>query len=269
MFIHLLEEFQLDWKLSGKAHRTVELYSRDLHSFLTAYPEPTLAHAKAWLASTESPTVRRKRGQALRALGSWCSRNAVDGLEWAHLVPLAVEPITPQQTATEGDYRAALAAAGNTRDRAVVELLWSCGLRRAELAALTIADVDLVGGYVIVRKSKTGKPRIAPLSPAAILAVRRLMRGRHDGNLLGMTGNAIRLMLQRIQAPSAHAWRRGWVVRALRMGVSETSVKVAAGWTSGAMVSRYSLKFSAELAVSEFQNRWNPEVRLDPLFDVL
>ena len=33
-----------------------------------------------------------------------------------------------------------------------------------------------------------------------------------------MTGNAIRLRLARLDAPSAHAWRRGWAVRALRAG---------------------------------------------------
>ena len=46
-----------------------------------------------------------------------------------------------------------------------------------------------------------------------------------------MTGNAIRLRLARLDAPSAHAWRRGWAVRALRVGVSEASVKAAAGWS--------------------------------------
>jgi integrase len=253
MFIHLLEEFQLDWKLSGKAHRTVELYSRDLHSFLTGYPEPTLADAKAWLASTESPTVRRKRGQALRALGSWCSRNAVEGLEWALAVPLTVEPVLPQVTVTENDYRAALRATDNPRDKAVIELLWSTGVRRGELAALAVEDVDLVGGYVVVRKSKTGRPRIAPLSPEASSAIRRLMRGREGGPLLNMSGNAIRLMLQRIGAPSAHAWRRGWAAEALRRGVSEASLRAAAGWSSGAMVSRYTSTLKEEVALMEFK----------------
>jgi integrase len=67
----------------------------------------------------------------------------------------------------------------------------------------------------------------------------------------------VRLLLQRLNAPSAHAWRRGWAVHALRNGVSETSVRAAAGWTSGAMVSRYTSALSGELAVEEFQRSWN------------
>jgi integrase len=58
-------------------------------------------------------------------------------------------------------------------------------------------------------------------------------------------------------APSAHAWRRGWAVQALRSGVSETSVRAAAGWSSGAMVARYTRALSGELAVEEFQRRWS------------
>ena len=253
MLTDLLEEFRLDWELSGKALRTVQLYLRDLHRFLGEVSEPTVNDAKTWLASTDSLTVRRKRGQALRAFASWCCDNDVSGLEWACHLPLAVEPVRPQQTVTEADYRAALAAVTTVRDRAVIELLWSSGLRRNELASLTIEDVDLGGGFVVVRTSKTGKPRVAPLSATAVLAVRRLIRDRHSGSLLGLSGNAIRLLLQRLGAPSAHAWRRGWAAEALRRGVSEASLRAAAGWSSGAMVTRYVQAYSEELALAEFR----------------
>jgi len=39
-------------------------------------------------------------------------------------------------------------------------------------------------------------------------------------------------------------------------GVSETSVRAAAGWSSGAMVARYTNALSSELAVDEFQRSW-------------
>ena len=38
--------------------------------------------------------------------------------------------------------------------------------------------------------------------------------------------------------------------------MSEASVKAAAGWSSGAMVSRYTIALSNELAVDEFQRVW-------------
>ena len=113
--------------------------------------------------------------------------------------------------------------------------------------------MNFVEGFLVVRTSKTGKPRIAPLSPSARHAVRKHIGGRTQGSLFGMTTNAIGLCLLRLGAPSAHAWRRGWAVQALRNGVSETSVRAAAGWSSGAMVSRYTSALSEELAVEEFQ----------------
>ena len=256
MYRELLEEFRLDWTLSGRASSTAHLYVTQLADLLGAVAEPTLADAKLWISQTTSTSVRRKRGQAMRAFGRWCADNGIDGWAWTENVPLVQEAATPQPTVVESDYKAALARCKTPRDRAVIELLWSCGLRRGELAALQTDDVNLSGGYIVVRRSKTGKPRVVPLAPSATRSLRMLMRNSTSGSLLGMTSNAIRLLLIRLDAPSAHAWRRGWAVRALRVGVSEASLRVAAGWSSGAMVGRYTKTLSSELAIEEFSRCW-------------
>jgi integrase/recombinase XerD len=162
----------------------------------------------------------------------------------------------PQETTTEQDYMKAVCSALTLRDKALIEVLWSCGLRRSELTKLNAEDVNFAEGFLIVRTSKTGRPRVVPLSPAARHAVRKHLGKRTQGSLFGMTPNAVRLLLQRLDAPSAHAWRRGWAVQALRSGVSETSVRAAAGWSSGAMMARYTRALSGELAVEEFQRGW-------------
>jgi integrase/recombinase XerD len=53
------------------------------------------------------------------------------------------------------------------RDRAILSLLYSTGLRRAEVSALDINDVDLTEGTVFVRRGKGGKPRLVPLGQSA------------------------------------------------------------------------------------------------------
>lgn len=53
------------------------------------------------------------------------------------------------------------------RDCALLALLYSTGLRRAEVSALDVNDVDLTGGTVYVRRGKGGKPRIVPLGESA------------------------------------------------------------------------------------------------------
>ena len=251
MDLGLLEEFRFDWELAGKAARTVDDYIAALRLLFAGSPEPDLGAAKAWMASTSYASVRRKRAQAIRAFGRWGEGTGEVVFPWWKEVPLVGEEQRPQPTATEADYRAARRKASTVRDSAIIELLWSCGLRRGELVRLDVEDVNLSDGLLVVRQSKTGRPRVVPLSRSARRAVRRQIAGRPSGSLLGMSSNAIRLLLKRLGAPSVHAWRRGWAVEALRNGVSEASVRSAAGWSSGAMVARYTRTLSGELAVSE------------------
>ena len=56
------------------------------------------------------------------------------------------------------------------RDRAVLELLYSSGLRVGELVGLRTGDVDLRGGYVRVL-GKGGRERLAPVGAPAAAAL--------------------------------------------------------------------------------------------------
>jgi integrase/recombinase XerD len=49
------------------------------------------------------------------------------------------------------------------RDRTLLEVLYSCGLRRTELANLKIYDIDLKRSVLSVREGKGGKDRLLPL----------------------------------------------------------------------------------------------------------
>jgi integrase len=56
-------------------------------------------------------------------------------------------------------------------------LIACTGLRICEALALTVADVDLKGGVLTIRRSKFGKSRLVPLDPSAVAA---LARYRHE-----------------------------------------------------------------------------------------
>lgn len=65
------------------------------------------------------------------------------------------------------------------RDQAVLEVLYSSGLRRQELCGLDLGDADLAGGTFRVRNGKGGKERIVPAGARALVALRRyLEKGR-------------------------------------------------------------------------------------------
>jgi integrase/recombinase XerD len=53
------------------------------------------------------------------------------------------------------------------RDRAILELFYSTGMRREEMAALTVHDVDCRQGLVRVRRGKFAKDRVLPMGHSA------------------------------------------------------------------------------------------------------
>jgi integrase/recombinase XerD len=72
------------------------------------------------------------------------------------------------------------------RDRALLEVMYGCGLRASEAVDLEIADVDLERGFVRPT-GKGSKERIVPLGRQAAAAVRQYLRsGRPE--LVGSSG---------------------------------------------------------------------------------
>ena len=257
MFTDALPEFRADWLLAGKAASTVGCHLSLLRLLADAHDSPDLAHARVWVGDASTVSMRRKRAQAVRAFGRWSESIGDNDFPWWKTLPVPTEVEKPQPTATPADFEAGLNVLSSCRDRAVLSVLWGCGLRRSEAANLLVTDVNVADGVLVVRSSKTGKPRVVPMPPVTVRWVRRHLRGWTQPTLFGSTANGIHLLLRRHGLLPAHAWRRGWAVQSLRSGVSETSVRSAAGWSSGAMVARYTRAMSAELAIDEFQRSWN------------
>ncbi len=63
------------------------------------------------------------------------------------------------------------------RDRAILETLYSAGLRVSELVGIDLPDLDLPDGFVRVR-GKGKRERLAPLGSHAVKAIKRWMKAR-------------------------------------------------------------------------------------------
>lgn len=61
------------------------------------------------------------------------------------------------------------------RDKAILEVFYSTGLRLAELARLTVFDLDHRNGFVRVNRGKGGKDRIVPIGAKACGFVREYL----------------------------------------------------------------------------------------------
>jgi len=61
------------------------------------------------------------------------------------------------------------------RDRAILEVLYSTGMRRAEVVRLRVGDVDIDEGLVRIREGKGRKDRVVPIGERAIKWLERYL----------------------------------------------------------------------------------------------
>ena len=71
-----------------------------------------------------------------------------------------------------------LEAPANLKHRAMLSLVYGCGLRRSELLALKPGDIDSQRILLIVRQSKGRKDRLVPLSEKLINQLRTYYKPR-------------------------------------------------------------------------------------------
>ncbi|MFA5779290.1 MAG: site-specific tyrosine recombinase/integron integrase [Elusimicrobiota bacterium] len=76
------------------------------------------------------------------------------------------------------------------RDRAILELLYSSGLRISELTGLSKTDVDYILGTVKVM-GKGGKQRLIPVGDFALDIIRKYLKMRNDSSAVLFAGNKL------------------------------------------------------------------------------
>jgi len=174
--------------------RTVEYYGFFLVRLESAFEDPlgvALDGVRGFVASFSSWSVSSRRGmvRTLKLFYRFHGRaELADGLVMPrkeHLLPDALRPV--ELSALLGAVR------GHARDWALVLVLLDAGLRRSEISALDVQDLDLGAGWVIVRKGKGRKARVCPLGRVAVGAVRVYVGDRVEGPLfLAMDGQRLR-----------------------------------------------------------------------------
>jgi integrase/recombinase XerC len=144
---------------------------------------------REWLAALyqddlEAVTLRRKLA-AIRGLFRFMLREGVVPLNVARLVrtPKAPKKLPEVMSAEQANTLLDGVAAGKlerpfpSRDRAIFELLYGCGIRVSELAGLDLEDMDRSEGWLRVR-GKGKKERQVPLPGKAREALERYIGER-------------------------------------------------------------------------------------------
>ena len=243
---------------------TRRAYGRDIEEFcawlderktsLDSVDVRVLADYVAWLGGSRRPrklapaTISRKlaavRAFLRHALGPDRVPDARLGPRRARRLPNAPASAEIEQTldALEGDGPVPL------RNRALVELVYSAGLRSAEAVGLDLGDVDFEQELVHVRRGKGGKERVVPLGEEAALWLGRYLRdarpdlakGANDALFLSARGRRLDTSTLRRVVPHPHRLRHAFATHLLDGGADLRTIQELLGHSSLSTTQVYS-----------------------------
>jgi site-specific recombinase XerD len=142
----------------------------------------------------------------------------------------------PVPTTTQVEQMIESAPAGS-RDRAMIEVLYSAGLRGCELRALKVEDVDVENHVVHVRRGKGGQPRSVPIGAAGVAALRAyIARVRPNANraIFALSARSLRRVVARASRAagakfSPHRLRHAFATHLLQRGAQLDEVRQLLG----------------------------------------
>jgi integrase/recombinase XerD len=183
-------------QIQGSADRTVEAYARAL-LLLQDFLEAREIHLVTRITEDHLQAFRREVFYRLTRSGEKIGPGRVNvilaavrgWLRWLHqeghlardlrpALPQVRVPVKlPREWLSDWEIERLMAScdvasATGLRDRAILELLYSTGIRNSEACALRIADVDLDNGFLRVRHGKGDKDRVVPLGRVAARWIR-------------------------------------------------------------------------------------------------
>ena len=189
---------------AGSSRNTLEAYRSDLLQYgaflrrdatavdaLAVGLSPTSTASRARAATGGAPPCRRRppaqgRVPALASTATCAARSCIDRRPDRRPARRRAEPRRLPQVLTPRRGRASCSAspAGTDppalRDRALLEMMYACGLRASEAIALELADVDL-GPASCAPAARARKERLVPIGAAAARALAAYLAPRPPG----------------------------------------------------------------------------------------
>lgn len=241
---------------------TLRAYEADLRFFLRfCLDSKCLAPAdvnkneiRAYLARLQGEKLSRntilRKISSLRSFFSFLIEQGAMETDPFLLLPLPRKEKRLPRFLSEGEMTKLLNPAGampkfEKRDIALLELMYSCGLRRSEISGLNIGDVDFLSGFVRVF-GKGSRERLVPAGQRALQAVRDYTAGRpglNSGQPLflnskntRLSGCGVALVVQRTarrlrfaRTVNPHALRHSFATHLLDHGCDLRSVQEMLG----------------------------------------
>ena len=191
--------------------------------------------------------------RSLRSLYRWLHDQGLIAENIALAIPAVKCPEVPVRVGGADVRDTLVGFCLSVRDVAMVEVIFGTGCRRGECVALTVDDVSVADRAISIRKSKTGRPRAAPLDPRATAAVAAWLTeregarpghigavGRHDHRAAADAARREDRVPQALEAGRAHVrdarCEKGLRDAMARCGGTETGLQSVCGWSSTQMI---------------------------------
>lgn len=150
------------------------------------------------------------------------------------------------------------------RDCAIILTLMDTGVRASELVSISLHDLDLRNGKIIIRKGKGNKFRIVFISKKTQKAIHAYLSKRTDFTpFLWITKtktqlkySGLRQIIRRrskdanIETPSLHSFRRYFALQMLRSGVDIFSLQKLMGHSDIQILRRYLQQTESDLRLA-------------------
>ncbi len=194
----LVEEYLRALRVErGASEHTLRAYTREVNAFACfavaecsgcSVPDQ-IDHKliRAYLSSLfDRGLSKTSAARSLAAVRSWFKWLARMGYVQQNVAALVTTPKLPrhlprvpsiEQLNQVVDSVGSEASSWPSRDRAIMELLYGCGMRNAELTGLDIPDIHWANEVILVR-GKGRKQRYVPLGEAAAAALREYLEER-------------------------------------------------------------------------------------------
>jgi len=202
--------------------------------------------------------------KAVRKYFSWLEKKGIIFMNPCENIKYPKKDMRMQPTPTEDEMAKLIDAIDvsrtvGVRDRAMIETMYSCGLRLDELLNLSVHSIDLSENTVRVM-GKGRKERILPLTSQAVEWLGKYVREARNGLLKGKDddslwiskyqGRLTRIAIQKIvqfyrneakigTVISPHAIRRATATHLLRAGASPLDIQTLLGHSSMAVLGHY------------------------------
>jgi len=192
--MELLQKFlnYLEIEKNASPH-TLSNYKRDLEQFIAACGGIALSQvntnkARAWLAQFHGKGYQKStRNRKLSALKTFFKYLVREGYVAVSPVAGISGPKKDKKLPSFMDQKQVVSlieapdegSATGIRDKAIMELLYSSGIRVSELSGLNLSDIDFISESIKVR-GKGKKERIVPIGKPAALVINKYLRERKN-----------------------------------------------------------------------------------------